>query len=433
MKVSVKEAGPCRRIMHVTAGADEVRTDYDRALQSVARVARVPGFRPGKAPEKLVERRYAKPISDEARDHLVSRLYREALTSEGITPVAIVNVGAVEFSKNEGISFDVTLDVAPEFKLPKYKKMSLESQPVTVTDDDVDQSFKRVIAQFAQYQETEDGYAAQDGDVAMVSYTGECEGKPFSDFGPACAGLGSATDRWIMLAEPELIPGFRLGLAGAVKDERRDVTAHFPDDYHIRDVAGKDAVFHVEVKTIRRRTLPAVDAEFLKRFNVDSESALRGRIRDEIRQSKERAEKDRLKDEAAKWLLDKTSVDLPESIVEQETGLMVRSIIRRSVGQGVSREQLQEQRDDILHAARASSMDRVKLSYILSRIAEEEHVTVSPAEVDERIAATAPSQGMTPEKFRAELEKNHRIEALESDIRADKTMDFILEHARTKN
>ena len=176
-----------------------------------------------------------------------------------------------------------------------------------------------------------------------------------------------------------------------------------------------------------------MDAEFLKRFNVDSESALRERIRDEIRQSKERAEKDRLKDEAAKWLLDKTSVDLPESIVEQETGLMVRSIIRRSVGQGVSREQLQEQRDDILHAARASSMDRVKLSYILSRIAEEEHVTVSPAEVDERIAATAPSQGMTPEKFRAELEKNHRVEALESDIRADKTMDFILENARTKN
>lgn len=431
MKAEIEEAGPCRKILRVDAPADAVIPEYDRIVNEFAAVARVPGFRPGRAPVAVVEKRFAKSIVEETKDRLVPKFYREALKERSVNPVSIVEVSEVAFDKADGISFKVTVDVAPDFKLPKYTKIKLKENEAKVDDAEVEKSLGELRERLARFEDVS-GRASSDGDLVQVDYRSECEGKPVGAGVPDCAGLGEGKDFWVLLGEPEFLPGFRAGLAGMQVDEERQVQVAFPADYHVKAVAGKVATYTVKLKAIRQKVLPALDAEFLKRFEVENESGLREKIRAELLVAATESEKNRLKDEIAKFLIEKTELDLPQSVVEQETELIARDMVQRSVMQGATREQILEQRDNILSAATRSSAERVKLAYILSRIADEEKIEVADADVDARIEAMARRYRTPAEKLKADLEKRNRIEGLRTEVRAEKTMDLLLEKARVK-
>jgi trigger factor len=215
-------------------------------------------------------------------------------------------------------------------------------------------------------------------------------------------------------------------------DEEKELTVQFPDDFRVDAVAGRQGVYTTRVKGIREAVLPEIDEEFLKRFDVESPEELRRKVREDMEEAAEQADQRNLRQELGKFLISKTRLDVPASIVEQETRLMVRDIVQRSAMQGTSREQIEEQHEQIMSAAAASSADRVKLSYILSRIADEEGVTVTEEEVDGRIGEMSARYGMSVEQFKAELDKRNTLEQLETDMRNEKTMDFLLEHAKIK-
>ena len=246
------------------------------------------------------------------------------------------------------------------------------------------------------------------------------------------AALGDATDFWVLAEDSGFLPGFADGLDGLSSGEEKDLAIQFPADFRVADLAGKQATYHVAVKGLRERVLPALDAAFLKRLNMATAEALQDRIRKELTKAAAQRVAADLRDQAARFLLDKTQFDLPQSIVEQETKLAVRSIVQRSAMQGATEAQLEEQKDDILHAATRTSTERVKVSYILSRIADDENIQVSDDEVEERVKEMAAGYQMPPEQFRSELEKRNGVEHLSSDIRAEKTLDFLVENAKVK-
>jgi trigger factor len=174
-----------------------------------------------------------------------------------------------------------------------------------------------------------------------------------------------------------------------------------------------------------------MNEEFFRLFNVADEAGLREDIRQRTLAMRQEQERERLRDETARFLLDNTTCHLPESLVAQETNLRVRDMVRRGIWEGATREQIAERRDEILQAAQTSSADRVKLSYILARIAEEERIEVTPAEIEARVKLMASASNTTPEALRAELEKENRMESVVSDIRGAKALDFVLENAKT--
>jgi trigger factor len=186
------------------------------------------------------------------------------------------------------------------------------------------------------------------------------------------------------------------------------------------------------LKAIRERVLPVIDAEFLKRFGVESEAALREKIRNDLVETAKKEDANHLKDEVAKFLLENTDFDLPQSVVAQETGLMIRSILERITARGATEKQIGEQRDEILQVATRSSTEKVKMSYILSRIADEEKIGVNDDEVKAHIEAMSQRYNMTPERLTADLEKANGMERLKSDIRSEKTLDFLVENAKIK-
>ncbi|MDP6506824.1 MAG: trigger factor, partial [Planctomycetota bacterium] len=302
MDVKLENAGPCRKRVHVNASPETVADDYAQVVDAFRMHATIPGFRQGKAPVNVVEKTYKKRIADEAKERLVPVFYRKALEQEGIEAVAIVEVKDVSFEKEAGLAFNVTVDVRPEFKLPKYKKIPIREESIDVPNEEVESTMTRLREQCGTFEDVADR-AAREGDLLKVDYTATCDGAALEDLVPDTSALAKAEDFTIFLAEPELIPGFTEGLKGASVGETRDVDVVFPEDYRVSEVAEKTATYTVHVKGIQQRVLAEVDETFLKPFEVDSEAALREKIREELLSNADAREKRRQKDDIARHLI----------------------------------------------------------------------------------------------------------------------------------
>lgn len=431
MDVKVIEAGPCRKVLQVNAPAEAIAGEYAQAVKAFAEVARLPGFRKGKAPLNIVERHYSRQIAEETKERLVPQLYRKALEEQKLTPVAVVEVKDVVFEKAQGLNFNVTIDVAPEFKLPKYKRISIREETASVTDAQVDESIQRLRERLARFQAAS-GRQAQAGDLVRVDYCATLDGQPLAAVLPSEKAIGEAKDFLVYLGDPEFLPGFTAALTGALAGESRSVNVTFPAEFPAKDLVGREAAYTVTVKEVQERILPAMDAEFLKRFEVETEAGLREKINGELLENARRTLEAKQREDIVRFLLEKTEFEVPQSIVEQETRLAVRGMVQEIARRGATREQIVEQQESIVNEANRTSSERVRISYILGRIADEEKILVEDAEVEERMAALAARYGMPVERFREEFEKRSGVDGLRSDIRAEKTLSFLLQESKAK-
>ena len=431
MEIRMEDGGPCRRVLHVAAPFPEIEKEYDEIVGAYSDAAKVPGFRGGKAPAGVIEKRYRKQISQDTQERVLPRLYHQAIEQEKVKAVAIVGMEDVQLDRSAGLRFRVTVDVTPEFSLPKYRRIALKRNKVDVTAEEEAGAFDRLVENFSRFDDVTDRPVQAD-DMVQIDYAGSREGTPLQEIVPGNQGLAEAKDFWTVAGEPDFLPGMGKGLVGAAIGDGRDITVHFPDDFRTAVLAGTDCVYHVDVKAIRQKVAPEIDGEFLKRFEVDCETALREKIRADLLQAAEQREQERLKEEVAKFLLEKVSFDLPQAVVEQETRTTIQGLAERFARSGATREQMEQHQEQIMSTATETSTERVKLSYILTRIGDAEDITVADAEVDERINELASQYWMPPERFRAELEKRNSIDNVRGELRADKTMQFLLEHARIK-
>jgi len=431
MKVTLEHSGGCRRIMGVDVPADRVKDDYDGVVRAYTAQARIPGFRKGKAPSHVVEKRFARNIEQDAKDRLVPMFYKEAVEKEGVDIAAVLDVNDVSFAKDDGLRFRVVLDLVPEFKLPKYKKIALRRQPVKVSDEDVERTLTEIRERFARFEDVE-GRPVKSGDLVQIDYTGTCEGRPIADLATDCRDLGEGEDFWVPTEESEFLPGFNSGLEGRSAGDSFQIDVTFPEDYRTVELRGKSAAYDVEIKAIKSKALPEIDEEFLKHFEADSEQELRDRLRGDMEEAGESKEKARLKDEIADVLLSKVSIEPPQSLVERETEAIARNMAGAAARQGVSKEQLHQRRQQILSSAGEAANRRVKLSYLAARIADAEEIQVSDDDFRERLESMAQRYGLSAPQLKAEMEKRDALDDLRNDVRAEKVFEFLLENAKIK-
>lgn len=430
MKVRVEDKGECRKIVYIETPSEAIKDDYEKVVKAFAKAGKIAGFRPGKAPRDIVERQFSKQIEEETKERLLPQIYRQAVEDKQLKIASIIDISEVQFSKVAGMAFSVTVDVIPEFKLPKYKKITLRTQDCSVKDDSIEQSLKRLLENFSKFEDVNDR-AVIDEDLVRVDYSSECEGKSVEEIAKSASGLGEGKDFWVIAGTNEALP-FTAELPGTVVGDQKTINVHFPDDYRVTDVAGKDAVYNVAIKGIRTKVIPQLDDELLKKFQVKDEAELRERIRTDLQSETDRMEKERLKEEITKFLLSKTSFDLPQSIVDYEARIVERSMHERLSMRGGMGQQTEQELTQISDMAKQSSRDRVKASYILARIAEEEDIAVSEEDLDNRLGMMAMRYGMQRNHLRSELEKRGSLDNIRSDIMSDKTLNFLLEHAKIK-
>lgn len=429
MKAIMESPSACRRILRVEVESSEVDTEYDKIVLEYAKGSSVPGFRKGKAPVQLIRQRFAKDLNEETCNSLIPRNYREALKSQGLSPVAVIGVSDVVMKRGESMTFSITVDVPPEFKLPKYKAIELTGKKMEVTDAQVDKALDDLRARAATF-EAVTGTPVETEHLVQMDYSGTCAGVAIAGMVPKMAQMGTGKDVWVRAGEGGLIPGLSAGVIGASTGETRNVSVTFPADYRVVELAGKQADYSVTIKEVRRRILPPVDEAFLKEFKIESIEKLREEIRVGMLKQIEGVEKARLKNEIARELLEKTSFDVPESLAEEESRRIVQDIVSDSTNRGMSREQIVEKKEDILSMADKSSKDNIKLEYILDAVATEEKLTVEDSDVEEAIEAMAARYQAEKEKVRQDLEKRGAMERVRRSIRVEKAFDLVIAMAK---
>lgn len=430
MQVQVSDRGPCRKALRIEFPAERVAAEYGRVLDEFTRRAQLPGFRPGRAPRYVVERRFGREILEAVRERLIPEGCREAIQQVGLDVVAILGVRDVALSPGQALSFVVEVDVPPEFSLPAYKGIELAGRSVEVSDEEVEQVVQSLRAQHATYEEVKDR-GLQYGDVVELDYEGVCEGQPLEKLIPDLPSLAKGRSAWYQAVEGGFLPGFFEQLLGATAGTKKQVFVDF-DVSAPPALVGKKAAYFVEVKALRKEVLPALDAEFFKLFGVDSDAALRARIREELRSVAERRERDRLKSELAQELLRRARFDVPESLVHREARDVIEEMVRETTGRGVPPEEIEAHAEEIYRSAVRHAGDRVKLRYLLHRIAEAEKVEVGEEELGAHLESLAARLGMEPARLRAELKERQALDTLREELRARKTLDFLLDQAHVR-
>ena len=430
MKVDTQNIGPCKVKVIVKAEADETRPDYENVMKSFMLHGRVPGFRPGKVPREIIKRDFHKEVTEEVQGRLFRAFYPKALEQEKIKMVALRDVSDMLFSPETGITFSMMLDVQPDFDLPKYTKIPVAFEEPVVTEEQVDEHLERLRKAFAKFDEASAGHGIEAGDLVSIDFTGLVDGKPVKDVAPEAKAISEGTDFWIQVEEDRFLPEIVDAIKGMKAGETTEVKFKFDKDQPLAALRGKKAVYSVKIKTVRMRVL-AKDEDLLTQVKIESMDKLREQTRASLNESAQQAEKQRREQTTIEFLLKKTSdFELPESQVSDEINATMDRMMNEAHYRGLTREDLEKNREAIIENATASAKRQLRVRYVLGRIADQEKITLTDAEVDQKIAELSVEFRMKPEQLRAQIEKNERMGTLRSQIRDEKTMRFLLAEAR---
>jgi trigger factor len=278
--------------------------------------------------------------------------------------------------------------------------------------------------------ETVEGRPVQMGDFVQVDYEAVSENKPLAEMLEEDNGLAKGEATWLPVKENVLAPGFHKGLVGKEIGEKCEIQVDFDEHFSEQGLEGKKAVYFVEIKAIRGQKKPELDDAFAKEAGAESMESLRDALKTEIQQYKQNEEHNRHADVIVDKLLSSVNFDLPESVVNEETRHSIYNIVQSNTRRGVSSEEIQEKKDEIYAAATRSAKDKVKLRYILHRIADEENIKVTSAEVQGYLRMMAMRYGMDPETLTQKMEEENRLNEIEESIRQKKTLDFLIEEAQ---
>jgi len=431
MKVSVKDAGSCRKTITIEIPKETIATERTDTLNVYAKHSNIPGFRKGKAPAHVVAKKYAKEITQDLEERMVPKFYHDALQESELQVVNVVNVTEVKIKDDQPLTFDVTVDVEPEFKLPKYIDIPIKEEKDEVTDAQVQEQIDSIRAQHANYEEVE-GKTVEAGDMAQLTYTATADGKPLIEVAPEAKGIGEGEGYWISADEHAFLPGMGEAVVGLNVGDKKEVNVDFPKEFMVKELAGMKTLYSVEVTGVRVRTLPEIDKEFLDRLQVESEEVLRTRIREQLEQQAENKNLNAKHEQLIKFLVKKTKLDVPASIVQQQTRSVMYDLAQRRMMMGMTQEQIAEQQEDLLKEAQERALENVKLRYIGLGIAKELEMDASLNEIDEEIASMAIRQQKDARALRKEMEDDDTIDSVGEQIRFNKALDYMLENAKIK-
>jgi trigger factor len=333
------------------------------------------------------------------------------------------------FSPETGITFTMTVDTEPEFDLPKYKKIPVTFDEPTVTEAQVDEQLDRLRKAFAKFEEAAPEYAIAAGDLVSIDFAGLVDDQPVHTLAEEAKPISEGTGFWVQIEEGRFIQEILDALIGVKVNEAQEVKLKFPKDHPIEALRGRKAVYTVMPKLIRMRQ-PAQDDELLAQFKLETLDQLRDQTRKRMLDAAVQAEEQRREQTVIEFLLKKAEFDLPESLVADEVNVVLDTMVSEAHYRGLTREDLEQNRDAIIESATLTAKRQLRLRYLLGRIAEQEGITVSEDEVDAKIQTLAAGQRSTPEKIRAQIEKNDNMDLLRSQILSNKTLQSLLDAAK---
>jgi len=430
VKTDVRDINPTRKTISITASSEEVSKQEAKLINDFQRKAKIPGFRPGKAPENMVRQRFAKDIQQELKQRVVSQAHQKGVADAEFEVFTIVELDEGEIKGGQGATITFTVDVIPEFEVPAYEGLKVTNTPTEASDEEVAEMIDQILGQRAEFNVVDK--AAEKGDYVQCAYEGKIGAEIVADLVPENPIFGSQANTWEE-AGNEDAPGVRAivdGLVGMKAGENKEVTMDFPEDFKPEALAGKTVVYSVEAKEVREKVMPEMNDAFFESMQVKDESELRSKISENIENQKKQQNANGERQQITEELVKLVDFPIPESGVESETEAVLRDFMQRNMQQGVSAEEFEKHKESLHEGASKAAHDRFKSRLILSKIAEKEKIKVENEDFSRMIMMEAQQAGQNPDKLVKELQKDqNRVNQMRRDIILGKTMDLLAEKA----
>jgi trigger factor len=422
MKVTVEDISTVKKKLHIQVPPDTIALEMKKALADVAKKAKIPGFRPGKAPKNVVEKHYQTEIQSEVMNRVITDSYLSALNENSLIAIDMPNITNISpLEKDAPLNFTALVEVRPKIDLATYEGMEVKEALVAVTDDELIKTIDRLREMYAHLEVVE-GQALDATHTAIIDFEGFREGK-------SIAGT-SAKDYTLMLGTGSLIPGFEEQLIGMNKGETREIKVDFPADYNNKDLAGKDAQFTVTLKEVKKKALPDLNDEFAKDIgDHKTVEDLKTRIKEDMEIRKKNELDAGQREEIMNKLVDAHTFDVPEGLVEKELIDMARTQAMRAARQGMDLKTFDIAQFRLTN--RDLAVKRVKGFLLLDEIANRQAIEVTDNEVNAALAAAAHGAGKKLEEVRKYYETQEGgMDNLKISLIHEKTLSHLLSKAK---
>jgi trigger factor len=431
VNVTVENLAPCKKLMRVEVEAQKVDETFESVTKDFRREANLPGFRPGKAPRDMVLRKYEKEILEETKRKLISEAYRKAVEEQKLDVVSHPDIEEIQFGRGLPLQFAATIETAPEFELPEYKGLPIKREMQSVTDADIERALTLLRERQGSFAKVE--RPVQNADIAVVNYTGTCEGKPIAELAPAAKGLTEKKSFWVEVGANSFIPGFGEQLIGAKAGDKRTVTVDFPADFVTPQLAGKKGSYEVEVVEVKEKLLSVLDEALAKAYGAESLEKLQAGVRADLENELKFKQEKTLRSELVRALMGRINFDLPETAVARETRNVVYDLVQENAKRGIPREAIEQQKEQIYSAATRNAKERLKVQFLLQKIAEKEDIKVSQEEIAQRVHHLAGMYQIPADKFLRDLQKRNGLIEVYDQIMNEKVIDFLQQNAKIED
>ena len=427
-KAVVKEVGPCRWHLAIEIAADKVRERLDEKMNDVAEDAALPGFRRGKVPRAILQRKFGASIAEEVRIGLMSRAFQEVTEKHKLEPLGEPQIDPEKVRHGDGqpLAFEVVLETRPQVELKNYLGLPAKRPKIEATERDLEAALKGMQDARAELAPVEDGVAKK-GDFVTADTEVLVGGVPVDRAENATFAL---EDTLSLFQKPA--PEVLRALVGSKTGADLRIEIILPDDHSRKEAAGKPATLKLLVKGVRRRTVPTIDAAWAKTMDFDSLDEMKAEVRKRLQAEKEK-EADRIvEDQLVDALVAAADFPLPEGLVQSGLQDVLRRQHMELSMRGAKPEEIEKHLETVRGASREEIVKQLKSLFLLDAIGQKERIYVTETEIDERIAAMAPAYGKWPHEMKAHLEQNDLVGSLRRQVRAEKIRSWLRSKADVK-
>ena len=422
MKVDVVDVDRVTKKIEVEVPADKITEITENIYGELKRQAKIKGFRPGKIPKSILTTYYKDYIEDELKRRVIEGTMSEVLSEANVKPVTEPIADFVE----DGDRFVYTLlcEVFPDIEISSYKGVEVEVDAIRVTDDDIDKRIEQMKELYAEMIPREADSGARKGDFIIVKYKGYLDGRPMKDVYSEAYPLELGTS--------QLMPEFESAIYDMKKGEIKNVDVAFPDDYQLKDIAGKTLLFEIEIKDIREKRLPDLNDDFAKDVNFENVEKMKESLKAEIEKEKLNSRKQFISNKIMEMLTSNIDIQVPKRLLAKHTEAMLEEAKTRFNTEHFTEEDLKAFQGNIRADFEKRAAERIKSDIILARIAEIEGIKLEDDDVHNRMKKIAEETKRPFDEVKGIYEKYDFIEGMKISIVQQKTMDFLMENANIK-
>ena len=427
MNAKVEQLGKSKVKLTIEVDAAQFEEACEKVYNKQKNKIQLPGFRKGKAPRRILEMNIGKEaILDEAFDRVAQKAFDEALKQENLDPVDRPQVDIVTLEEGKDVVFKATITPVPEVTLGEYKGLKVAKDAVEVKDEQVEEQVKNILNHHAKMVDAEEGATVANDDFITLDFKGEVDGVAFAG--------GEGKDYPLQIGSHSFIDTFEDQLVGLKVGEEKEVNVTFPEEYHAKDLAGKAAVFHCKINSIKHKEMPELTDEFVKAStSYESIEDMKAKLRENIEKNAQREADTKRRNEILKQATDNITVDIPEVMVENRVSNMIQELSVNLENQGMNLDAYLKYANmdmaKLREQYKESAAIAVKTDLMLDAVAKAEDIKVENADINAEIALLAATYGTTPQEVSKIIKKNHSIGNLVATVLHKKAANFIIDSA----